>query len=101
VKELEEEEDLVEVDGMEVQAAAPGDMEKVDRSQILQLRQQLDSDLHITVNIEELQEKGKVTTWRTEESNLLPLAVVCFLYHPLPHTTYNPKFSKMIEYSHL
>ena len=62
VEQSEEDEELVEVDGLEVLAAAPEDVEKVDKSQILHLRQQLDADLHIATNIDELLEKGKVNS---------------------------------------
>ena len=53
---------VVELGGMEIQAADPGDVEKVDKSQILQLRQKLDSDLQIVTDIDQLLDRGKVTT---------------------------------------
>ncbi len=56
----EEERELVDVGGMKVQADAPGDKEMVDRAKILELRQNLDANLHITTNLDYLLERGKV-----------------------------------------
>ena len=60
---------VVELGGMEIQAADPRDVEKVDKSQILQLRQKLDSDVQTVTDIDQLLDRGKVTTVITSLCN--------------------------------